>query len=137
MDQGADPGPPQAGLGRGQGVAHVVIGMVRQARQGLGQRVVEAGEVLSDGRGLARAQGRDECELGVVAHLVLAGAEHDVIDRIGAAYARAFDRRLLAGFAGTELARRLLGVAQLPLDADLESKRGWLELSHRWLTERA
>jgi len=82
--------------------------------------------------------GPAEFDLGVLAaHLVLAGAEHDVIDRIGAAYARAFDRRLLAGFAGTELARRLLGVAQLPLDADLESKRGWLELSHRWLTERA
>ncbi|MEE2662854.1 MAG: phosphotransferase [Myxococcota bacterium] len=82
--------------------------------------------------------GPAEFDLGVLAaHLVFAGGEHDVIDRIGAAYARAFDRKLLAGFAGAELARRLLGVAQLPLVADLECKRGWLELSHRWLTGRA
>ena len=35
--------------------------------------------------------------------------------------------------------RRLLGVAQLPLaptapEADLQRKRAWLELSHRWVT---
>jgi 5-methylthioribose kinase len=82
--------------------------------------------------------GPAEFDLGVLAaHLVLGGAEDDVIDRVGAAYARGFDRRLLAGFAGAELMRRLIGVAQLPLDVALDRKRGWLALSHRWLTGRA
>jgi 5-methylthioribose kinase len=82
--------------------------------------------------------GPAEFDLGVLAaHLVIGGAEDDVIDRVGAAYARPFDRRLLAGFAGAELMRRQLGVAQLPVEADLERKRSWLELSHRWVTGRA
>jgi len=84
--------------------------------------------------------GPAEFDLGVLAaHSIFGGAEDDVIDRIGAAYARPFDRKLLAGFAGCELMRRLLGVSQLPLppETDLERKRGWLELSHRWLTGRA
>ena len=67
------------------------------------------------------------------------GAEIDVLDKIAAAYARPVEPRLLAGFAGAELMRRLLGVAQLPLaptapEADLQRKRAWLELSHRWVT---
>jgi 5-methylthioribose kinase len=82
--------------------------------------------------------GPAELDLGVLAaHLVFGGAEDDVIDRIGAAYARPFDRRLLGGFAGAELMRRLLGVAQLPLDTDLATKRRWLELSRRWVVDGA
>lgn len=82
--------------------------------------------------------GPAEFDLGVLAaHLVFGGAEEDVIDRIGAAYARPFDRKLLCGFGGAELMRRMLGVSQLPIEADLERKRSWLELSHRWVTGRA
>ena len=38
------------------------------------------------------------------------------------------DIPLMLGFAGTELIRRLIGVAQLPLDADLETRLRWLEI---------
>ena len=82
--------------------------------------------------------GPAEFDLGVLAsHLVFGGATVDVLDRIGASYARPLERRLLEGFAGTELMRRLLGVSQLPLDADLTRKREWLALSYRWVTGRA
>lgn len=82
--------------------------------------------------------GPAEFDLGVLAaHLVLGGATIDVLDRIGAAYARPIERRLFEGFAGTEIMRRLLGVSQLPLEADLARKREWLALSHRWVTGRA
>lgn len=37
-----------------------------------------------------------------------------------------FDHDLAMGFAGIEIIRRLLGVAQLPLSADAATRRGWL-----------
>jgi len=79
--------------------------------------------------------GPPEFDLGVLgAHLVLAGEEPGVLDRIAGAYARPVDRALLAGFAAAELVRRLLGVAQLPLPADtsLETKQRWLALARHW-----
>jgi len=45
----------------------------------------------------------------------------------GYAASPGFDRRLAAGFAGVEMMRRLLGVAQLPLSAGLARKRALLE----------
>ena len=80
--------------------------------------------------------GPPEFDLGVLsAHLILAGEHSSSLDRIAAHYARPLDRRLLAEFAGVELMRRLLGVAQLPLAAELEQKREWLELSRSWLLQ--
>jgi 5-methylthioribose kinase len=40
-----------------------------------------------------------------------------------------FSRTLAFGFAGVEIIRRLLGVAQLPLAADLGTKQRWLALA--------
>lgn len=39
-----------------------------------------------------------------------------------------FDARLADAFTGAELIRRLLGVAQLPLEATLEQREAWLEI---------
>lgn len=83
--------------------------------------------------------GPPEFDLGVLgAHLVFAGEDPGVLDRIEAHYDRNLDRPLLEGFAGAELMRRLLGVAQLPLPADttLEEKRGWLAQARRWVGSR-
>jgi 5-methylthioribose kinase len=69
--------------------------------------------------------GRPEFDLGVLrAHLAFTGQDH----RSLAAYHRppGFDETLMQGFAGVELLRRLLGVAQLPLVADLERRTAWL-----------
>ena len=56
-----------------------------------------------------------------------------IVDRIIEAYRAPVDRQRLEGFAGAELMRRLLGVSQLPLQADLEQKRAWLDRSRRWV----
>jgi 5-methylthioribose kinase len=39
------------------------------------------------------------------------------------------------GFAGVEVLRRLLGVAQLPLTVDLDTKRSWIAHATTWILE--
>ena len=41
----------------------------------------------------------------------------------------------LAGYAGVEIMRRLIGVAQLPIRSGIETKRTLLERSRRLLLE--
>ena len=66
--------------------------------------------------------GCGEHDLGVMmAHLIMAGDTADVLERV-AVDGRA-NRTLARQFAGVEIMRRLIGVAQLPLTASLERKR--------------
>ena len=70
--------------------------------------------------------GPPEFDVGVLlAHLVLTG--HPA--RVPAAYRppTGFDRGTANGFAGVEILRRLLGVAQLPLEADIQTKGRWID----------
>ncbi|MBO6574991.1 MAG: phosphotransferase [Rhodothermales bacterium] len=76
--------------------------------------------------------GPAEFDLGVFkAHLIMAG-----LDASGALehYGRAFDHELTDAFAGTEIMRRLIGVAQLPMNRSLEEKVSLLETSARLIT---
>ena len=72
-----------------------------------------------------------EFDLGVLAaHWIFCDATSDrsTIDRVCKAYGESSaDARLVAKFAGVELIRRLMGVAQLPLDADLNQRLQWLK----------
>ena len=73
--------------------------------------------------------GEPEYDLGVfLAHLELIGARH-FWPVVRAAYSLPLDWPLAQRYAGAELMRRLIGVAQLPLLAELEAKRQWLALS--------
>jgi 5-methylthioribose kinase len=77
--------------------------------------------------------GRAEWDLGtMVGHLYLAGAE-ELVRSVFAAYAGAvsFDASLARQFAGVEIMRRLVGVAQLPLSYGLPNKERLLTLSRR------
>ena len=66
--------------------------------------------------------GGGEHDLGVMmAHLIMAGDTADVLERV-TAEGRA-NPGLARQFAGVEIMRRLIGVAQLPLTASLERKR--------------
>jgi 5-methylthioribose kinase len=70
--------------------------------------------------------GPPEFDLGVMlAHLELAGRAPELTERTVVRYlsASAIDLPLAWGFAGIEVIRRLLGVAQLPLSLDLAAKR--------------
>lgn len=80
--------------------------------------------------------GMPEFDLGVlVAHMVLSEQDQSVIHQIPGWYASAtkLDESLMCGFAGTEILRRILGVAQLPLDADLSARISMMELAEKWI----
>jgi 5-methylthioribose kinase len=75
--------------------------------------------------------GPPEYDLGVLqAHLVLTG-QADEWPAMLNSYGGKPDWTLAGRFAGAELMRRLIGVAQLPLRSGLDQKRAWLELSRQ------
>jgi 5-methylthioribose kinase len=81
--------------------------------------------------------GDAEFDYGVLtAHLILADAPASQLGAVAAAVAaRRLDAAVVAGYAGVEIMRRLIGVAQLPLTADLPRKRAWLTRSRRLVVE--
>ena len=80
--------------------------------------------------------GAREFELGVIAaHWIFCGSEASsaTIDRVCDLYSKEVSRELLLGFTGAELVRRLIGVAQPPLDADLNRRVEWLQCGEKFL----
>lgn len=78
--------------------------------------------------------GPPEFDLGVLqAHLLMAGWSRERVDGALALYGAPTDDTLRSGFAGTEIMRRLLGVAQLPLARTLKEKEILLETAARLL----
>lgn len=76
--------------------------------------------------------GRPEFDVGVLlAHLNLSNQPQKVFAAVFEKYRTGdnFDWSLAIGFAGCEIMRRLIGVAQLPLDTDLSRKQTLLALS--------
>lgn len=74
--------------------------------------------------------GPPEFDLGVMlAHLLLAGHTGSPRREIVQAYGSPVDEELLVRFAGIEIMRRLIGVAQLPMRMDLAGKTRLLEKS--------
>ena len=69
--------------------------------------------------------GPPEFDLGVmIAHLNLAGQRYDLEHRLLTTYraSRPLNNKLVRQFAGVEIMRRLIGVAQLPISLDLDAK---------------
>ena len=82
--------------------------------------------------------GPQEFDLGIVAaHWIFCGGKADAttIDRVCQKIAGDVSTELVKGFAGAELVRRLIGVAQLPLDADLERRVQWLNCGCEFLKQ--
>lgn len=80
--------------------------------------------------------GAAEFDLGVmVAHFVLSGQPDEFIDCVVDRYegVEDFDLNLAYGFAGVEIIRRLVGVAQLPLACGLKKKIEMLERARKWM----
>jgi 5-methylthioribose kinase len=78
--------------------------------------------------------GPPEWDIGVmIGHLCLAGVQEQLIAGVSNLYTAAMPVKiaLIRKFAGVEIMRRLIGVAQLPLRCDLNEKRRLLELSRR------
>ncbi len=78
--------------------------------------------------------GPPEFDLGVfMAHIYLARQPHALAERILTIYQEKvpLDGTLARNFAGIEIMRRLLGVAQVPVKLDLQEKSRLLDLSRR------
>lgn len=80
--------------------------------------------------------GPPEFDLGVLhAHMTFAGFQEDAIDTHLDRYRApaGFDADLARAYAGIEIIRRLLGVAQLPLTADDDTRAGWITEARRMM----
>lgn len=76
-----------------------------------------------------------EFDLGVfLAHLYLSRHDKGVLDAIRSYYANPYDEQLLLQFAGMEIIRRLIGLAQLPVDLTLDEKAVLLQQATHWIT---
>lgn len=74
--------------------------------------------------------GTAEFDVGVMyAHLIMANQPASLLDAIRSATEKTYDFGLISRFAGVEIMRRLIGVAQLPLPASLDAKRALLDCS--------
>jgi 5-methylthioribose kinase len=72
----------------------------------------------------------------LAAHLLLADAGAGHLEAVAASVAaRRLDADLVTAYAGVEIMRRLIGVAQLPLPRDLDRKRSLLQHSRRLVLE--
>lgn len=82
--------------------------------------------------------GFPEYDLGVMAgHLLMATMDPGIINEIFEHYSRPFDREAARQIAGIEILRRLIGLAQLPLQRSLEEKRELLGTAHKLILHEA
>jgi len=126
---------------------------IRDAMRQLGQRYLDGGGYLLHGdfypgswlrtsQGFAVIDpefcfaGDIEFELGVlVAHRIFSGAPYDIsmikesCQRYRRHHSAQLNEPLVARFVAAELIRRLLGVAQLPINADLSKRIEWLSFA--------
>jgi 5-methylthioribose kinase len=81
--------------------------------------------------------GEAEFDCGILAaHLLLAECGAGLLEMVAASIeARGLDGARVSRYAGVEIMRRLIGVAQLPLTCSLERKRALLERSRRLVVE--
>jgi 5-methylthioribose kinase len=81
--------------------------------------------------------GDPEFDCGILAaHLMMAQCGADLLELVVASVAeRRLDLSRVAAYAGVEIMRRLIGVAQLPLSFGIDRKRALLRLSRRLVVE--
>lgn len=74
--------------------------------------------------------GAKEYDVGVMAaHLIMTTGEHTWLNTVCATYANKLDEQLVYQYAGMEILRRLIGLAQLPLKRTIEEKAALLKLA--------
>ena len=75
-----------------------------------------------------------EFDLGVMAaHLIMATGDESYLLNVNEAYSLAKDEGLVKQMAGIEIVRRLIGLAQLPMERTLEEKQGLLEMARTFI----
>lgn len=80
--------------------------------------------------------GFKEFDLGVMAaHLIMATADRAHLETLARLYGEYIDESLMAKVAGIEIMRRLLGLAQLPLERTLEEKDYLLRTAYKLILQ--
>ncbi|WP_088339634.1 phosphotransferase [Robiginitalea sediminis] len=79
--------------------------------------------------------GFPEFDLGVMAaHMYMATSRAEMLPALWDRYSLPLDRGLVQQVAGTEILRRLIGLAQLPLERSLDEKSALLEQACNWIS---
>ena len=74
--------------------------------------------------------GPKEFDLGIMAaHLILASGQNSIFDRVCMAYCDKVNVEQVQTYCGIEIIRRLIGLAQLPLERNLKQKKNLLNLA--------
>lgn len=80
--------------------------------------------------------GLKEFDLGVmIAHLFMATGDVNYVDKVIQLYNASLDHKIVKAFAGVEVIRRLIGLAQLPLNRSLKEKQYLLSKAKAWVIE--
>lgn len=75
-----------------------------------------------------------EFDIGVMAaHIVMATGNPKLIETIFTIYKTPINKTLVKEFAGVEIIRRLIGLAQLPIQRTLKEKQELLNMAKSWL----
>jgi len=78
--------------------------------------------------------GPKEFDLGVMAaHLILISGQNSVFDQVCKAYRDSVKVEQVQTYCGIEIIRRLIGLAQLPLERTLEQKKNLLNLAKEYV----
>ncbi|MBC6998972.1 phosphotransferase [Cytophaga sp. FL35] len=76
--------------------------------------------------------GFPEFDLGVMAaHIIMATGKKSYLNRIHASYQGTADKKLMAQVAGIEIARRIIGLAQLPMERTIKEKTKLLKKARK------
>ncbi|MEM8507959.1 MAG: phosphotransferase [Bacteroidota bacterium] len=76
-----------------------------------------------------------EFDLGVMAaHLILATHKNTYLETVVKHYGGTADRTLTSQIAGIEMMRRIIGLAQLPLERTLDEKKSLLHMAHKMIS---
>ncbi len=75
-----------------------------------------------------------EFDLGVMtAHLILTTHQNRYLDTVLNNYKGQVDKKLVSQVAGIEIMRRIIGLAQLPLERTLDEKKSLLQMAHKMI----
>ena len=80
-------------------------------------------------------KGFAEFDLGVMgAHFIMASSSAEDLSTILTHYNASIDEQLMRKIAGIEISRRLIGLAQLPLERTLQEKKELLDIAYELIT---
>lgn len=78
--------------------------------------------------------GPKEFDLGIMAaHLILASGQNSVFDQVCEAYRNKVKVEQVQTYCGIEIIRRLIGLAQLPMERTLKQKKNLLNLAKEYI----